>query len=121
MAEANEERGVGEEEEEEEEDNSQHAAVGETATGEQYWTLYTCAVYSVHLFIYFQNTVPIATIIDNITNNKQQTTVDLKPQAFYVAGLKYAFVGKTTATSLADCHKHDFQGSPLFIPANGLN
>lgn len=36
MAEANEERGVGEEEEEEEEDNSQYAAVGEPATGEQY-------------------------------------------------------------------------------------
>lgn len=35
MAEANEERGVGEEEEEEE-DISQHAAVGEPATGEQY-------------------------------------------------------------------------------------
>lgn len=35
MAEANEERGVGEEEEEEE-DNSQYAAVGEPATGEQY-------------------------------------------------------------------------------------
>lgn len=34
MAEANEERGVGEEEEEE--DISQHAAVGEPATGEQY-------------------------------------------------------------------------------------
>lgn len=36
MAEANEERGVGEEEEKEEEHNSRHAAVGEPATGEQY-------------------------------------------------------------------------------------